>query len=116
MQKRPLSVIVVSLVYVATGAAGLVFHFADLKPPFHYESLLVAGVRLIAIICGVWMLRGANWARWLALAWIVFHVVLSAFHSWRELAVHALICAAIAYFLLRVPANRYFRTNSGATP
>ena len=35
----------------------------------------------LAIVCGVFLLRGHNWARWLALAWIAFHVVLSAFHA-----------------------------------
>ncbi len=55
------------------------------------------------------MLRGHNWARWLALAWIAFHVVLSAFHALAELAVHSLFCAIMAYFLFRPAANGYFR-------
>ena len=55
------------------------------------------------------MLRGCNWARWLALAWIAFHVVLSAFHSLPEFALHAVLCAVFAYFLLRPDAALYFR-------
>jgi hypothetical protein len=61
------------------------------------------------------MLRGHNWARWLALAWIGCHVILSAFHSVFEVAVHGLLFAAIAYFLFRPRATRYFRGASTAT-
>jgi hypothetical protein len=111
MNKRPLSVIVIACLYLATGAIGFAFHFSAFKPghPFQYNIPWASLVALIAIVCGVYMLRGGNWARWLALAWIVFHVVLSAFHSPFELAVHSLLCAAVAYFLFRPRANQYFR-------
>ena len=33
-----------------------------------------------------------NWARWLALAWIIFHVGLSLFHPIGELAFHVAFC------------------------
>jgi hypothetical protein len=55
------------------------------------------------------MLRAHNWARWLALAWIAFHVVLSAFHAFSELVIHGLLCAMIAWGLFRPEAGRYFR-------
>lgn len=113
MNKRPLSVIVIGCLYVATGAIGLAFHLAEFKPqhPFQYDIVWISLVHLIAILCGVYVLRGSNWARWLALAWIAFHVILSAFHSWFELVVHSLLCAAIAYFLFRPQATQYFRTD-----
>ena len=66
-------------------------------------------VRLISIISGVYMLRGSNWARWLALVWIAYHVFLSAFDSWFQLIAHCLLCAAFAYFLFRWRAEQYFR-------
>jgi len=31
---------------------------------------------LAAVIAGAGLLRGYNWARWLALAWIAFHVAI----------------------------------------
>jgi hypothetical protein len=110
MNKRPLSVTIIGCVYILTGVGGLAGHFSDFKVqnPFQFDIIGVALVRLIAVVCGVYMLRGQNWARWLALAWIAFHVILSAFHSLRELAMHILICAILAYFLLRSAAARYF--------
>jgi hypothetical protein len=110
MNKRPLSVIVIACVYVATGAIGVVYHLTEFKAqhPFQYDIVLIELVSLAAIIAGVFMLRGHNWARWPAVAWIAFHVVLSAFHSWRELAMHSLLLVIFAFFLFRPAANRYF--------
>ncbi|HEX4808924.1 MAG TPA: hypothetical protein VH325_08345 [Bryobacteraceae bacterium] len=119
MKKRPLSVTVIGCLYIVTGAIGLAFHLTDLKPqhPFQYDIVWISLVRLLAIVSGVYMLRGSNWARWLAIAWIAFHVVLSAFHSPLELLLHALLCAAFAYFLFRPQATQYFCStrNSGTS-
>ena len=111
MNTRPLSVTIIGFLFIAAGAIGLVYHLTDFRAqhPFPYDIVWVSCVRFIAIICGVYMLRGRNWARWGALAWIAYHVILSAFHSVFELAVHGLLCAAFAYFLLRPRATRYFR-------
>jgi hypothetical protein len=55
------------------------------------------------------MLRGGNWARWLAIVWLAFHAILGAFHSLQQLVVHSLLLAVIAHFLLRPKAREYFR-------
>jgi hypothetical protein len=62
-----------------TGIVGLGRHLADYEAtqPFQYDLVWILIVELAAIVCGAFMLRGANWARWLALAWMGFHVVLS---------------------------------------
>jgi hypothetical protein len=110
MNQRPLPVTVISLVLIATGGIGLVYHLSDLRAqhPFHYEIVWISLVRLMAILCGVYMLRANNWARWLSLAWIAFHVILSFFHSRFEVGFHALVFAAFAYFLFRPASNQYF--------
>jgi hypothetical protein len=111
MNKRPLSVMLIGCLYLATGALGLVFRVIEFKPqqPFEYEIVWISIVSLIAMVAGAYMLRGRDWARWLAMAWIAFHVVLSFFHSRVQLAVHGLLCIVFAYFLFRTPATRYFR-------
>ena len=111
MNKRPLSVTIIACVYIVMGAIGFAYHFTEFKAqhPFQYDIIWVGLLRLIAIVCGVYMLRGYNWARWLALAWIAYHVILSAFHTPSELAIHILFCAILAYFLFRPTATRHFR-------
>jgi len=42
-----------------------VYHLAEFKAhPFQNDILWVSLVRLLAIVGGVFMLRGHNWARW----------------------------------------------------
>jgi hypothetical protein len=109
--KRPLSVTIVACLYIVAGIVGVVYHFTEFRArhAFQSDDVWVELIRILAIICGAFMLRGHNWARWLALAWIAFHVVISAFHSLHEFAFHAVICAVIAWILLRPAAARYFR-------
>ena len=80
----------------------------DLRQPFQNDIVWVELVRVLAIVSGIFMLRGRNWARLLAMAWIAFHVVISIFHSWSQVAMHALILLVFAFFLFRPAANRYF--------
>ena len=110
MKKRPISVTIVSWVYIVAGIGGIAAHASelDLRHPFSNDVVLALIVRLLAVVAGTFMLRGANWARWLAIVWIAFHVVLSAFHSFPSAAFHALLLAVFAYFLCRGQANTYF--------
>ena len=109
--QRPLPVTVIAFMFLAAGAIGFVFHLADFATaqPFQYDTVGIALVRLIAVICGVFLLRGRNWARWLALGWLLFHVGVSMFHSPFELVVHSLLCAVCVYFLFRPGVAEYFR-------
>jgi hypothetical protein len=109
--KRPLSVTILACVYIAVGAIGFAYHFTNLlaKGAFQDDGLWIELTEFVAIVCGAFMLRGHDWARWVALAWMVFHVILSAFHAFGEFAVHCLFCAVIAWFLFRPAAARYFR-------
>ena len=118
MTKRPLSVTIIGWLFIVAGAVGLVYHGTEFKigGPFKYELVMVCLIRLLAIVCGVFMLRGKNWARWGLLIWIAYHVVLSAFHTLSELVMHSLLFVIVAWFLLRPKASAYFRTarDSGA--
>ena len=63
------------------------------------------------IIAGVFMLKGHNWARWLLVLWIAFHIIISALHSALYLLMHVLIFSAILYFVFRREASAYFATD-----
>ena len=114
MNKRPRSVTFISCLFTAAGAIGLAYHATEFKVQgrFDYDLVWVGFVRLIAILCGLFMLRGKNWARWLLLVWIAYHVILSAFHTLSELAMHSILLGVVAYFLFRTEVSAYFR---GAT-
>lgn len=109
--QRPHSVTVISGLFLLTGVVGLAYHITEFKTqgPFQYELVWVCLVRLLAIVCGWFMLRAGNWARWLSVTWMAYHVVLSAFHSLSAVIIHSLLLGVMAYFLFRRSASVYFR-------
>ena len=111
MNKRPVTVTILACVLILAGAVGIAYHLSDFGPrhPFEYENVVILLVRVMAIVSGVFLLRGQNWARWLSIAWIAFHLILSFFHSVQEVIVHALVFALFAWFLFRPAARAYFR-------
>ena len=110
MNKRPVTVTIIALLFIAAGIVGFAYHVTefDARGPIQYELAWVLALRLLAILSGVFMLRGRNWARWLLLAWIAYHVVLSAFHPMSELITHCALFAIVAYFLFRTRSSAYF--------
>jgi hypothetical protein len=73
------------------------------------ELLLMELTRILAIVAGVLMLRRYNFGRWLCIAWMAFHVILSFRHTVFEVALHAVFLVLLTFFLFRRPANEYFR-------
>ncbi len=110
MNKRPISVTIIASVYLLMGTVGFAFHLSPIlaRRAFHYDDALVEFTEIIAIVCGVFLLRGRNWARWLTVAWMAFHVAMS-WDSLQKLLVHCLFLVLIAYFLFRPDARSYFQ-------
>ncbi len=106
--QRPISVTIVACLYLAVGTVAFVYHFRELLS-LQRDSVSVELTEFLAVVSGAFMLRGHNWARWLALAWIIFHVILSIFDSGHGLVVHGLFCAVIGWILFQPEASRYFR-------
>ncbi len=108
--KRPLSVTIVACIFLAIGILASASHAAELRGtgPARYDALWALLVNLVAIVCGIFLLRRSNWARWLAVAWLGFHVIISL-HPWQALLVHSALLAVFAYLLFRPAATAYFR-------
>ena len=69
----------------------------------------IYAIRAAPIFCGVFMLYGRNWARWLLVVWIGFHIVIGFWHSLGAGLVHAGLFGVVLFFLFRPPASAYFR-------
>jgi hypothetical protein len=109
VKKRPVAVVVIACVYILTSLVEIPYHLMEARGAFERDMVWAALVNLLPGVAGWFLLRGHNWARWLAVAWIAFHVGLSFFNSWGQTAIHALFCALIAYFLFRRESEEYFR-------
>jgi len=114
MNKCPLAVTILSWLLIVVGLVGLVYHAKeiDFRQPLQNDTLWVELVRVLAIVSGIFMLRGQNWARWLAMVWIAFHVAIGFLHSWQQVVMHAIVFAVFAFFLFRPVANEYFRASA----
>jgi len=111
MSKPPIPVLVVVAVYLLVGLMGFVYHFNELTAG-HQDAIAIELTELTAVVAGVGLLMRKNWARWLALAWVVFHVVISLFHPLRELLIHAVLCILIAWLLFRPGTVQWFKQAS----
>ena len=117
MKKRPIVITILAVLLMGIGVFGLVGDYLNFKSlaAEHYEILWIAGVHLLAIVAGAFILQGHNWARWLAMAWIMFHVAISFLHSVQEVMVHSIVLALFAWCLFRGPAGRYFANRQLST-
>jgi hypothetical protein len=104
--KRPASVWILSYLYIAVGTVGFAYYFPELIA-HQNDSLWIELTELLAIVSGVFMLRGHNWARWLALVWMAFHVAIS-FPVHRQMATHLAIFVGISWVLFMPDTRRYF--------
>lgn len=108
--KRPYEVTVIGVLLILTGISAAAYHFFKLTPRHAFEgwNAWIFPVEFAVIVLGAFILRGANWARWLAMAWMGFHVVISFWNPWSEIAVHALFFVVIAWALFRAESSAYF--------
>jgi hypothetical protein len=111
MERRPVKVVIVGLMFILAGCLGIAFHLKDFSQPGSKlsEVTWVLIVRLVAVICGVLLFFRVDWARWIAVIWLLYHVVLSAFHSTAELAVHIILLIAVTILLFLPVSSAYFR-------
>ena len=118
MSKRPISITIISWLFIAMGVVAQFDTISHLNryrgsgrpvSDWIYGFLLMELTRLLAIVAGVLMLRRNNFGRWLCIAWIAFHVILSFSHTMMEVAMHAGFLLLLTFFLFRPRANEYFR-------
>jgi hypothetical protein len=103
--KRPIAVTVLGCLFILVGCTGLVYHLS--RRPLEPHIVLVSLVRAAAVVGGVALLYGKNWARWLLIAWMGFHVGISALHSWGEVLFHLAVFGVIGLALQMRPVSKF---------
>lgn len=102
---------IVSVLFVVVGIVAFVYHFTDFfaDDVKWSDVLIVELVRLVAIVCGVLLFMSVGWARWLAVVWLLYHVIIGAMHSPSEMIAHIVILLLIAVLLFVASSTRFFR-------
>lgn len=106
------SVLAVAALFLVLGALDVYRGLAPLlasAPRWHMatDDVEVLAIGIAAIVGGVYVLRGANWARWLLAAWMALHVAISIGQPTALLA-HVVIFGFVAYLLFRPGASTHF--------
>lgn len=107
MPSRPFQVAVLGWLFIAVGIVSTAWHLW--KGTLDRWMVLIVLVGAIAVVAGVFLLRGARWARWLLLAWLAFHVGVSALNSLSAALPHVALLLIVGYVLLGPPTSEYFR-------
>jgi len=107
MRRRPISVTLLACLYLAVGVFGFAAHFHGLLS-HQPDAIWVELTEFLALLIGIFLFRGQNWARWLALAWIAFHVAISL-HEPGKLIAHSIFLILIVWILFHAAARRWFR-------
>ena len=124
--RRPHTITAVAWLFIVVGAVGLLKDIWPLVTPSAAQQLAklradgLADIvpawtsRVLAIVGGMALLRGHNWARWLLVAWMVSHIVLSLFHPLSELVVHVAVFAPLQFLLFRRSTGPWFHGGDAA--
>jgi hypothetical protein len=112
MKIPPIPVVIVAVLFIIAGCAGLIYHANEYfgQPGFKPEIILAIVIRVLAIVCGWLLIKRVDWARWLALAWLVYHVILSLFHSSAETITHLLFLIGVTILLFLPTSTRFFKS------
>ena len=110
-KKRPIFTVVIGVVFIATGlleiwrgATPLTSGAAHLTG----EDFAVLSIGIAALLGGIFVLKGRDWARWLLAIWMALHVALSIRDPYVLLA-HLVIFALLLAGLFHPAASSYFR-------
>jgi hypothetical protein len=107
----PIGVTVIAALLLIAGALGL-YGDATSFTTFaanHYDILWPVGVHILALVAGVFLLLGHNWARWLAVLWMAFHVAIS-YPSAGKIIGHSVFLLLFLWLLFFLTESRaWFR-------
>lgn len=116
MKNRPLPVVIVSILFILVGCVGFAYHLKDFFRLNNNvsETMWVLFVEILALVCGLLLLFRINLARWLTIAWLAYHIVISMFNSTSEVIAHVAFLIIVSTLLFLPASSAYFRNKNKA--
>ena len=105
---RPFVITILAWLLIAAGTAQFILHALRIHRPVQPWDIGILLLELVLVGCGIFLLRGSNWARWFALAWIAFHVGVGFLDSFRRGMIHTIIFLIFTWILFRPEVNAWF--------
>jgi hypothetical protein len=112
MKFPPFGVLIVACLLILAGTVGLIYHAREYfeQSSLSVEVIVVLLIRILAVVCGILLLRRVRWARWLAVGWIAYHVVVSLFHSVSEILFHLVFLILFCTLLFLPKSTTFFKS------
>lgn len=107
LQNRPYQITFLGWLFIVVGIVSTAVHLWKATLDRWVPLIILVGA--LAVVAGAYLLRGESWARWLTLAWLAFHVIVSALNSVADALPHLVLLAVIGYVLLGPPTSSYFQ-------
>jgi hypothetical protein len=111
MKKRPIPIIIVSALFILVGIVGFAFHVKEF-PGKPYETTWVLFVEILAVTCGALLFFKIAWGRWLTIAWLLYHVRISAFNSTSQMIAHIVFLVVVSILLFLPVSSMYFQSKA----
>jgi len=111
---RPLVITLLGWLLILVGLAEFILHVIRIHHPVQPSDVGIALLELVLAGCGIFLLRGSNWARWFAVAWIGVHVGIGFLDSFRRGMIHAIIFLIFTWILFRPEVNAWFQPERDA--
>jgi hypothetical protein len=123
MNKRPHSVTVICWIFIVIGAGALLASslppsdaaaaqsIASYKAQHPFEWALFFVGPVLALICGILMLFGFGWARWLLHAWFGHNILVNVVLRPRQFVPGAILFGLAVYYLYRSQAAAFFQAS-----
>lgn len=111
MKNRPLPIVITAFIFIIAGFVGIAYHANEYFEPGSIKDELVWAlfIRVLAIVCGLLLFSRVEWARWLAVIWLAYHVIVGALHSTAEMIVHIVFLVIVSFLLFMPDSSAYFR-------
>ena len=122
MNDRPVSITVISWIIIVTSALSLASTLFLINNPTAQELMAKSAIPVavqyammfvglvVGIVCGAFMLKGANWARLLYVGWSVVGFTITFITTPGRLMMlpGMIFFAVVVFFLFRPKANAFF--------
>lgn len=111
MTRAKVRTVGVGCLFLYVGIAGLAARLRVLSIGLGPEAQMEILVNVVALVVGVFLLLGHNWARWTGMAWLMLHVAIGFLHGAAEGFFHLGLTLAIGYLLFEVEVRAYLRSD-----
>jgi hypothetical protein len=114
MKNRPFPVVIAFTLLVLAGCIGIAYHVKELCDANSNPggTLWIIFLRMMAVVCGLFLFFRINVAQLLTAAWLISHIVKAALDPKSEVIAPIVFFAIISVLIFLPGSSGYFQTKN----